>query len=162
MTAPVPDGTTPPPEAVVREVLVKAVYRIPAERRLFPDMWADDVAAAVVAALNLPERDRETEVKVRGEAVTQERLGENIRRAIQAAGMTQKDVAERAEIDPTALSKIVTGKRRVSSLELALICTATGSDVLGLLEAEPIHGPSYRAGLEEGAHWAALREGREP
>ena len=84
-----------------------------------------------------------------GAEMTSERLGENLRRAVKASGLTQAEVAERCEMDPTALSKALAGKRRVSSLELALICTATGSDVLGILEAEPIHGPSYRAGIEE-------------
>ena len=87
--------------------------------------------------------------------MTAERLGENLRRAIKASGLTQAEVAERCEMDQTALSKALAGKRRVSSLKLALLCTATGSDVLGVLEAEPLHGPSYRKGLEEGyAHMA--------
>lgn len=84
-----------------------------------------------------------------GVEMTPERLAKNLRAAIKAAGLTQREVAERVDMDPTALSKVLTGRRHVSSLELALICTATGSDVLGILEAEPIHGPSYRAGIEE-------------
>ena len=81
--------------------------------------------------------------------MTDERLGANLRAAIKASGLTQAEVAERASMDPTALSKALAGDRKVSSLELALICTATGSDVLGILEAEPLHGPSYRAGIAE-------------
>lgn len=92
------------------------------------------------------EHSAETGVKVE---MTDERLGDNLRRAIKAAGLTQAEVAERAEMDPTALSKALAGTRKVSSLELALICTATGSDVLGILEAEPLHGPSYRAGVKD-------------
>ena len=84
-----------------------------------------------------------------GTEMTSKRLGENLRRAIKASGLTQAEVAERCEMDPTALSKALAGVRKISSLELALICTATGSDVLGVLDAEPIHGPSYRAGIEE-------------
>lgn len=81
--------------------------------------------------------------------LTAERLAANLCAAIKAAGLTQREVAERVDMDPTALSKALSGKRHVSSLELALICTATGSDVFGILEAEPLHGPSYRAGMRE-------------
>lgn len=83
------------------------------------------------------------------DALTQERLGENLRRAIKASGLTQTEVAERCEIDQSALSRMLAGKQRIPSLKLALICTATGSDVLGILEAEPLHGPSYRQGIAE-------------
>ena len=85
----------------------------------------------------------------RGAEMTSERLGENLRRAIKASGLTQAEVAERCEMDPTALSTALAGTRKLSSLELALICTATGSDVLGVLGAEPLHGPSYRQGYQE-------------
>lgn len=81
--------------------------------------------------------------------MTSERLGDNLRRAIKASRLTQAEVARRAEINESSLSRMLAGKQRVSSLELALICTATGSDVLGILEAEPLHGPSYREGIAE-------------
>jgi hypothetical protein len=53
----VPDGTTPPAEAV------EAAYEA-----LWQNQSAYDVAAAVVAALRLPERDRETAAKALDEA----------------------------------------------------------------------------------------------
>jgi len=81
--------------------------------------------------------------------LTSEQVAANLRAAVKASGLTQQQVAERADMDPTALSKALSGKRRVSSLELALICTATGSDVLAILGADPLHGPSYRAGIAE-------------
>jgi transcriptional regulator with XRE-family HTH domain len=83
------------------------------------------------------------------DAPTSDRIAANLRAAIKAAGLTQAEVAERVDMDPTALSKVLSGKRNVSSLELALICTATGSDVLGILGADPLHGPSYRQGYQE-------------
>lgn len=85
-----------------------------------------------------------------GVEMTQERLAGNLRAAVKASGLTQQQVAERMDLDPTVLSKMLAGKRRVTSLELALLCTATGTDVLGILEADPLHGPSYRAGITEG------------
>jgi transcriptional regulator with XRE-family HTH domain len=82
--------------------------------------------------------------------ITAERVAANLEAAIKASGLTQREVAERASMEPSALSRALKGERKVTSLELALICTATGADVLGILEAEPLHGPSYRRGLQEG------------
>lgn len=81
--------------------------------------------------------------------MTRERLAANLRAAIKASGLSQTEVAERASLDPTALSKVLKARRNVTALELALICTATRSDVLGILEAEPLHGPSFRKGVAE-------------
>lgn len=99
----------------------------------------------------------------KAQEMTPDRLATNLRAAIRASGLTQAQVAERVDMDPTALSKVLSGKRSVSSLELALICTATSSDVFGILEAEPLHGPSYRQGYTEALRdfRAALERGED-
>ncbi len=56
--------------------------------------------------------------------LTDEALGQRVREAIQASGMTQQAVAEAAGMGATALSKALAGKRRFSSLEFALLCDA--------------------------------------
>jgi Zn-dependent peptidase ImmA (M78 family)/transcriptional regulator with XRE-family HTH domain len=53
-----------------------------------------------------------------------EGLARRIRQAIRASGMHQHDLAAAVGMDPTALSKVLTGKRRLSSLELGLIADA--------------------------------------
>jgi Zn-dependent peptidase ImmA (M78 family)/transcriptional regulator with XRE-family HTH domain len=68
-----------------------------------------------------------------GVAADPEALVARIRQAILASGMSQQALAERIGMDPTALSKILTGKRRLSSLELALIADATSVRVDELL-----------------------------
>ncbi|WP_250286724.1 ImmA/IrrE family metallo-endopeptidase, partial [Frankia sp. CiP1_Cm_nod2] len=60
-------------------------------------------------------------------------LADRIRQAIRDAGLTQQALAKAAGMDPTALSKVLSGKRRLSSLELALIAEATGVPVAELL-----------------------------
>jgi Zn-dependent peptidase ImmA (M78 family)/transcriptional regulator with XRE-family HTH domain len=57
-----------------------------------------------------------------------------LRQAIVASGMSQQALAERIGMDPTALSKVLTGKRRLSSLELALIADVTCVSVDELLD----------------------------
>lgn len=67
--------------------------------------------------------------------VSSEQLASNIQQAIVRSGQEQQAVAAYAEIDPTALSKILSGKRRVSALELALLSEATGVPVNRLLHS---------------------------
>ena len=69
-----------------------------------------------------------------GVAADPEALVARIRQAIVASGMSQQALAERIGMDPTALSKVLTGKRRLSSLELALIADATSVRVDELLD----------------------------
>lgn len=94
-----------------------------------------------------------SESETRG--IGQQKLASNLRAAIRASGLSRQQVAVRVDMDPVRLAEVLDGDRPVSSLDLALICTATGSDVLGILEAEPLHGPSYRDGLAQG--WETTR-----
>src|SRR5436190_1996889 len=59
-----------------------------------------------------------------------------VRRAILESGLTQQAMAEIAGMDPTALSKVLSGRRRLSALEFALIAEATGLSVGELLGSE--------------------------
>ena len=68
-----------------------------------------------------------------GVGADQDALVARIRQAIVASGMTQHALAECIGLDPTALSKVLTGKRKLSSLELALIADATSVQVDELL-----------------------------
>jgi Zn-dependent peptidase ImmA (M78 family) len=62
-----------------------------------------------------------------------ETLAGRIREAIRASGMSQQALAEIVGMDPTALSKVLSGRRRLSSLELGLVADATGVPVDELL-----------------------------
>ncbi len=72
-------------------------------------------------------------------------LAARVRQAIVASGMSQQALAERIGMDPTALSKILTGKRRLNSLELALIADATAVRVDELLDPGRHAGPHVAA-----------------
>jgi Zn-dependent peptidase ImmA (M78 family) len=65
--------------------------------------------------------------------VDSEILVSRIRDAVQASGMSQHALAQAVGMDPTALSKVLSGKRRLSSLELGLIADATRVPVDELL-----------------------------
>ncbi|MEX5636822.1 helix-turn-helix domain-containing protein [Parafrankia sp. FMc2] len=65
-----------------------------------------------------------------------ETLAVRVREAIQRSGLTQRAVANAAGLDPTALSKVLAGRRRLSSLELALVAEVTGVPVDEILAAD--------------------------
>lgn len=50
-----------------------------------------------------------------------ETLASRIREALRTSGMSQQALAEAVDMDPTALSKVLSGRRRLSSLEMGLI-----------------------------------------
>ena len=72
-------------------------------------------------------------------------LAARVRQAIVASGMSQQALAEHIGMDPTALSKVLTGKRGLSSLELALIADATAVRVDELLDPGRHAGPHVAA-----------------
>jgi Zn-dependent peptidase ImmA (M78 family)/transcriptional regulator with XRE-family HTH domain len=72
-------------------------------------------------------------------------LAARVRQAIVASGMSQQALAKHIGMDPTALSKVLTGKRRLSSLELALIADATAVRVDELLDPARHAGPHVAA-----------------
>jgi transcriptional regulator with XRE-family HTH domain len=82
----------------------------------------------------LPERDALASVAVR--EPRSEELAARIKQAIIASGLKQRAIAEKTGIDYFALSRIVHGKRRISSLELALIADVTGTSVEDILNLD--------------------------
>lgn len=61
-------------------------------------------------------------------------LGQRIREARDRVGLTQADVAREAALDRTALTKIESGARRVTALELARIAEALGTRMVTFFE----------------------------
>jgi Zn-dependent peptidase ImmA (M78 family)/transcriptional regulator with XRE-family HTH domain len=73
--------------------------------------------------------------------LTMDTLAERILKAIEASGMTRRKLAEEIGMDPTALSKALSGKRHFKTLEVALISDALGvlvQDLYAEEETEPV------------------------
>jgi Zn-dependent peptidase ImmA (M78 family)/transcriptional regulator with XRE-family HTH domain len=66
-----------------------------------------------------------------------EMMLDRIRQAMHSAGWNQHDLGERIGLDDTKMSKAMTGKRRFSSLEVALIAQACKQSVDWLLNGTP-------------------------
>ena len=61
-------------------------------------------------------------------------LGENIKKARNGAGMTQKELAEKLAVYPKDISRWENGERTPSALVLAAICRALGASADTILE----------------------------
>jgi len=70
-------------------------------------------------------------------AVSQHELGERVADARRGKGWTQGELAARVGLTQTSVSRIETGVRAVSSLELAELAEVLGVSVLDLLRAGP-------------------------
>ncbi|MET1074121.1 MAG: XRE family transcriptional regulator [Umezawaea sp.] len=85
------------------------------------------------------------------------RVGERIRSARQAAGLSQADLGEKLSLDRTMIAKIEAGTRRVDAFELSRL-----SAELGVPLAHFLHDPpavlSRRAGLDEDVDTDAGRQ----
>ena len=60
-------------------------------------------------------------------------LGENIRKARKAAGVTQKELAEKAETTEVSISRYLSGQRTPRLLTLAAIAQVLGVSIDDLL-----------------------------
>jgi Zn-dependent peptidase ImmA (M78 family)/transcriptional regulator with XRE-family HTH domain len=69
---------------------------------------------------------------------TDTEVGARIQRLRDAAGLRGQDLAEKVNLDSTALSKIENGKRSVKSSELSRIASALKVSPLALLEDHPL------------------------
>jgi transcriptional regulator with XRE-family HTH domain len=83
-----------------------------------------------------------------GAGMDSETLASRIREAIRASGMSQQALAGTVGMDPTALSKVLSGRRRLSSLELALIADATCVPVDELLSFREPSGRNFAARIQ--------------
>lgn len=93
-------------------------------------------------------------------ALSRETLARRVGEAVHASGMSQRQVAAATGMDPTALSKALTGHRAFKSLEIALIaeCLGLSTDVLladDSVELRP--RPALAARLQVGSGRAVQR-----
>lgn len=70
--------------------------------------------------------------------LTQWDLGQRLKRAREAIGLTQKRVANQVELTRVAISQIESGHRAVSSLELRYLSRLYGQDMTSFLEERPV------------------------
>ena len=61
-------------------------------------------------------------------------MGENIKRARKAAGVTQKELAEHLQVNQKDISRWETGERTPSVMTFAEICRVLGASADDLLE----------------------------
>lgn len=77
-------------------------------------------------------------------------VGQNVRKARHAAGMSQEDLAHRARIDRTYVSGVERGLRNPTITVLARVASALGVEPSALLEVKAAHlvldEPAERAG----------------
>ncbi len=69
--------------------------------------------------------------------LTQRELGQRLKRAREATGLTQQQVAEHVALTRVAISQIESGHRMVSSLELTRLARLYGRDIASFLEEKP-------------------------
>lgn len=87
--------------------------------------------------------------------ITREELAERVRALLAAHGMEHKELAQVLGIDPSGLSRALSGQREFKSVEIALIAEALGVRVGVLLDESP--------SLDPDIHMAARRQpGQNP
>ncbi len=101
-------------------------------------------------------------------AISREALAARVKEAAAHAGMTQAQLAQLVDIDPSALSRALTGQRNFKSLELGLIAEALhvsvqdllaehpASDVLIAARAQPNANPAIEPALDRVRHMLDL------
>ena len=70
--------------------------------------------------------------------LTQRELGQRLKSAREASGLTQQQVADQVELTRVAISQIESGHRAVSSLELRRLSRLYGRDMVSFLEERPV------------------------
>ena len=70
--------------------------------------------------------------------LTQRDLGQRLKSAREAIGLTQQQVAGQVELTRVAISQIESGHRAVSSLELRRLSRLYGRDMVSFLEKRPV------------------------
>lgn len=77
--------------------------------------------------------------------VTQKELGERLRKAREAAGLTQEEAAAELNLSRSGISQMETGDRSVSSIELSKLAYLFGRDITEFLSAEFDNQDSFAA-----------------
>ncbi len=70
--------------------------------------------------------------------LTQRELGQRLKSAREAIGLTQQQVADQVELTRVAISQIESGHRTVSSIELISLLRLYGRDMASFLEEKPV------------------------
>ena len=70
--------------------------------------------------------------------LTQRDLGQRLKSAREAIGLTQQQVADHVELTRVAISQIESGQRTVSSLELMRLSRLYGRDMASFVEEKPV------------------------
>lgn len=74
-------------------------------------------------------------------SISAEQLGQRLREAREAGGLTQEDVGRHLEVARSAIAEIEAGRRSVSGLELDRLAHVFGRDVRDFLSPEPVGSP---------------------
>jgi transcriptional regulator with XRE-family HTH domain len=74
-----------------------------------------------------------------------ERLGQRIARHRRAAGLTQAELAEKVGVQPESISRLETGKRRVSMEKLVLISESLSLELHELFRLQSTDSPKDKA-----------------
>jgi Zn-dependent peptidase ImmA (M78 family) len=99
--------------------------------------------------------------------LSRETLAARVRTAVAASGRNQREIAEAIDLDPTALSKAISGRRDFKSLEIALLAEELGlrtDDLLADEDAQPRQPTAIAARTQIGANPAveqAIRFAKE-
>ena len=83
--------------------------------------------------------------------LTQRELGQRLKRAREASGLTQQQVADRVALTRVAISQIESGQRTVSSLELTRLSRLYARDIVSFLEEKPTEFNYFSTGVEKDA-----------
>ena len=70
--------------------------------------------------------------------LTQRELGQRLKSAREAIGLTQQQVADQVELTRVAISQIESGQRTISSIELMHLSRLYGRDMASFLEEKPV------------------------
>ena len=70
--------------------------------------------------------------------LTQQELGQRLKSAREASGLTQQQVADQVELTRVAISQIESGNRTISSIELISLLRLYGRDMASFLEEKPV------------------------
>ncbi len=83
--------------------------------------------------------------------LTQRELGQRLKSAREAIGLTQQQVADHVALTRVAISQIESGQRTVSSLELMRLSRLYERDMVSFLEEKPTEFNHFSTGVEKDA-----------